>query len=102
MWKGVVYEVPCEDCEQGYVGETSRTLKKRIVEHNATVRKENKKNEIAVHVKNTKHYTDWEGTKVISNERQYRVVEAISIQTQTPDNESGLWSQAEWHLALSP
>ena len=71
----MVYNAPCEDCEHShmYVGETRRTLKKRIGEHKAAVKKEDKRNGIAVHVKN------------ISNETQYLrkgVVEAISIQTR--------------------
>ena len=52
------------------VGQTGRTLKKRIVEHKATVKKEDNKNGIAVHVKNTKHHIDWDGARVISNEMQ--------------------------------
>ena len=67
-----------------YVGETGRTLKKRIGEYKAAVKKEDNKNRIAVHVKNTKHHIDWDGARVISNEMQYwrrRVVEAISIYT---------------------
>ena len=31
--KGVVYEVQCSECEEVYVGETGRTLKKRVSEH---------------------------------------------------------------------
>ena len=53
------------------MGETGWTLKKRIVEHKAAVKKEDNKNGIAVHVKNTKHHIDWDGARVISNEMQY-------------------------------
>ena len=104
--KGVVYEVPCEDCEQSYVGETGRTLKKRIVEHKAAVKKEDNKNGIAVHVKNTKHHIDWDGARVISNEMQYwqrRIVEAISIQTrpQTMNLDCGLKLNDTWQSVLN-
>ena len=35
--KGVVYEVPCKDCPSVYIGETGRTLEKRISEHKTAV-----------------------------------------------------------------
>ena len=31
--KGVVYEVTCGDCNHVYIGETGRTLRKRLTEH---------------------------------------------------------------------
>ena len=47
--KGVVYEVPCEECNHVYIGETGRTLKKRLTKHKVAVKKCNNKNGIAVH-----------------------------------------------------
>ena len=43
----VVYEVPCKDCLEVYVGETKRTLKVRLSEHRQTVRRGDPKNSIA-------------------------------------------------------
>lgn len=31
--RGVVYEVPCRDCNQTYIGETGRLLQERLKEH---------------------------------------------------------------------
>ena len=36
---GVVYQVPCKNCDQVYIGETSRALGTRITEHKDDVRK---------------------------------------------------------------
>ena len=47
--KGVVYEVPCEECNHVYTGETGRVLKKRLTKHKVAVKKCNNKNGIAVH-----------------------------------------------------
>ena len=47
--KGVVYEVPCMDCEQVYIGETGGHYK-RVTEHKAAVQKYDQNNRIALEV----------------------------------------------------
>ena len=44
----VVYEVPCRDCQLTYIGETRRTMKKRMTEHKYAVKTGDPKNRIAV------------------------------------------------------
>ena len=81
--KGVVYEVPCMDSSSTYIGETGRTLKKRLVEHKGAVRRGDTNNGIAVHAWEHQHRVDWENAGVLKQEPGYwkrRVLEAIEIQ----------------------
>ena len=78
----MVYEVPCHDCDYDYVGETGRTLKKRLAEHKQAVRRFDENNGIAVHVHQHDHHIGWESARVVENETLYwrrRVMEAIRI-----------------------
>ena len=104
--KGVIYEIPCKDCEKLYIGETGRTLKKRVSEHKQAVRKFNMNNGVAAHVHNEDHQIDWEGAKVIGQQEFYwkrRVTEAIMIQQhnqQTMNLDCGLNLSKLWHASL--
>ena len=61
--KGVVYEVPCQDCECVYTGETSRTLEKRLSEHKNAVKKHDSNNGIAALAWTNQHQVDWKAAK---------------------------------------
>ena len=89
--KGVVYEVPRMDCEQVYIGEKGRTLKKRVTEHKTAVRKHDQKNRIAVHAWRSDHRIAREAARVRARAPQYwkrRVAEALQSQQQCS---IGLW-----------
>ena len=60
--KGVVYEVPCKDCRNTYVGETKGTLRVRLGEHKQ-----------AVHAHETQHEINWsrseeDGSQILEEE----------------------------------
>ena len=98
--KGVVYEVPCGECEQVYVGETGRNLKERLKEHQYAV-KENPKNGIAAHACQQQHAVDWDAAKVRCTEQHYwkrKVLEAIHIwqQPNTSNLDCGLQINPVW------
>ena len=80
---GVVYEVPCEDCDQSYIGESGRSLEVRLAEHQRHVRKgEITRSAIAEHAILQVHRMDWESARVIDTSRKYwqrRVKEALCI-----------------------
>ena len=79
---GVIYQVPCANCKEVYIGETTRSLGKRISEHKDDVVKNRKKqytraarkkslteyNKSAItdHVKQNNHEPDWEHTKIVA------------------------------------
>ena len=82
--RNVVYEGPFRDCQLTYIGETRRTMKKRMTEHKYAVKTGDPKNGIAVHVQKTQHLIDWGAGRVQATAIGYwnrRTMEAIHIRT---------------------
>ena len=103
--RGVIYSIPCE-CGAIYIGETGRTLKTRLAEHQRAVNTMNSNNGIAVHVMMTHHTIKWEGARVVSVEphlTKRKVKEALTIR-RTPNNmnlDSGFQLDSVWcHSSL--
>lgn len=69
--KGVVYEIPCLDCNSKYIGETGRILEKRIKEHQYTVKRKDEKNGISVHAWNNSHRVNWSKARVVQIVKDY-------------------------------
>ena len=83
---GVIYEVPCKNCNRTYVGETGRQLGVRISEHQKETEKAStanytrsqrknstqdiKKSAITDHVCTENHVINWEGVSVIDRESE--------------------------------
>ena len=104
--KGVVYEVPCGECNHVYIDETGRTLRKRLTEHKVAVKKCDTKNGIAVHAWNSGHQVEWESAKVkdvVPNLAHRRIGEALHIfQTANTTNlDCGLTLDSIWFPLLS-
>ena len=63
--KGVVYEVPCTDCECVYnIGETGRSLEMRLKEHRYAVKTKDSRNGIVVHADTHNHKVNWQAASV--------------------------------------
>ena len=71
--------MPCEDCDQSYIGESGYSLEVRLAEHQRHVRKgEITRSVIAEHAIRM----DWEFARVIDTSKKYwqrRVKEALHI-----------------------
>ena len=95
---GVVYQIPCKNCNMVYIGETSRALATRIQEHKDDVRRNAKKqytratrkeseteyNKSAItdHMNTHNHIADWNNVKIVAreNNKQARwIKEALAI-----------------------
>ena len=68
-----------------YIGETGRTLEKRLSKHKTAVKKNDSKNRIAVPAWTNQYQVNWEAVSVRQEERGYwrrRVLEALHIHQQ--------------------
>ena len=57
--KGIVYQVPCKDCDGVYTEESKRTLKVRLTEHKRAVVRSDVNNGIPGHVAMNEHNIVW-------------------------------------------
>ena len=69
--KNVVYKIPCE-CKKNYYGQTSRTIEKRIKEHNTSVRNHLQNySKLSEHAYNENHTINWSEAEIIYKESNY-------------------------------
>ena len=82
---GLIYKIPCKNCDNFYVGETGRSLSTRLHEHQTK-----KSSAVFEHNKKEKHDIDINKIKVLTKEEKYinrRIKEAVIIrQTDPPLN----------------
>ena len=65
--KNAVYQIPCQDCEKVYIGETSKTIKSRITEHKNAIKREDACSLSAKHVTENDHRIDWKKIKILNH-----------------------------------
>ena len=83
--KGVVYQALCAKCDSVYIGETGRTLEKRLSEHKGAVMRHDVKNGIAVHAWTKQHKVNWQAATVKhvqTNHIKRQTTEALHIHLQ--------------------
>lgn len=65
--KGCVYNIPCKECDQFYIGQTGKALSVRIKQHKNSVRYGQESNAIFVHFRDLDHQIDWNNAKVVTH-----------------------------------
>ena len=69
---GVVYSVPCEDCDVKYIGETGRAFRTRQDEHERAVRlKKSGNSALAKHVHDEDHSVEWKKSRILCKENRW-------------------------------
>ena len=79
---GVIYKIDCKTCEGTYVGETARTLGKRLDEHRKLT-----SSAVREHQEKTGHNIDWQNVKIVGKEEHWmkrKIKEAITIRREKP------------------
>ena len=83
--KGVVYEIPCQDCAQSLRRRDRSDTEEAYSEHKQAVMRFDDENGIGVHVFKHNHRNAWDEATVSTLETSYwkrRVQEAINIRTK--------------------
>ena len=65
-----MYEIPCNDCEATYIGESSRTVKVRTHEHSLDIKNQRIRNHMYVHERDHKHKFNLEDVRVVAQENR--------------------------------
>ena len=69
---GVIYEIPCQDCNTKYIGETGRALSTRIKEHQACVHlAKYEKSALAEHANSLGHDISWQDVDILSTQSNW-------------------------------
>ena len=62
---GLIYKIPCKDCSDFYIGQTSKSLTKRVQQHKYCVRSLNDNNALFLHSVDSSHAINWENSNKV-------------------------------------
>ena len=101
---GGVYEIKCNGCESRYIGETGKTLDKRIQQHKYSVKSGQNNNAIFNHFANMNHKICWENSKFIFKSKNYierNIVESTVIANTFNENMNLSYGQIKTDLFIN-
>ena len=65
----IVYSIDCKNCDAKYIGQTSRQLHQRIIEHKNAVRRSDRLSQIFQHSNHYNHEMDFDNVSKLAQER---------------------------------
>ena len=80
---GTIYNLPCDNCEDFYIGESERTLGKRYKEHTQT----HQGSAVLEHIQNTGHSFSFDDLTILGRESNFnarKIKEALEIYKKKP------------------
>ena len=78
----IIYKIPCFNCNGVYLGQTSKTIHKRVQQHKSYVKNYNRNSALFMHSFQHDHKINWEGScKIINinNWLERNIVESFLI-----------------------
>ena len=104
--KGVVYQIPCAQCDKVCIGETGRPLKTRITKHKRALSTGDVKNVNAVHCMKIKHSMDWNAATVTATglvDGERKIKESVYIRKRKTYNmDLGFLLSPVWNSLIRP
>ena len=86
---GIVYKIPCRDCDQFYVGQTGKSLKTRISQHQYSVRMCQSSSGLFQHKAANDHHINWSEAKILAKSKCFyerNVIESCLISNTYANN----------------
>lgn len=78
----VIYSIPCRNCEQVYIGQTSTWLKTRISTHKSDINTKKERCALSLHINKNKHTANFDNVKIIrsvKNKKSREFLEMVEI-----------------------
>jgi hypothetical protein len=97
----VVYKIPCQNCEDFYIGQTSTSIEKRLQQHAYAVKNYDQNNGPAVHKINTGHNMDWQNTTIIFQEKHAKTRLALESATINQHRSNTINLNGGFHQKIS-
>ena len=69
--RGVIYKIPCSDCDFNYYGQTDRALNTRMKEHKRAVSHLDKYSKVAKHAEEQDHCIDFNNVSIVHRTNNY-------------------------------
>jgi hypothetical protein len=98
---GIVYSIPCANCDKYYVGESSRAFLRRISEHESDIRLKRPKSRLAQHALELGHQPNFDKAVILHRIKNTQVrLQAESFATAELGEKALNRANNEFHMKM--